>query len=148
SLFLLAAAGLFIHSLNRLKTADLGFRPENLIQISLDTRGAGYRDARFVVLYKQLMERLSAIPGVHSVSGVRNGMIQNGNTSTSVSVPGLTPPAGENLVIDSADVGPRYFATAGTSMIAGRDFSLADDERAPKVVVVNQAFARLFFSGQ
>ncbi len=147
SLLLLAAAGLFVRSLGNLKNVDLGFNPERLIQVSLDTGGAGYRSPQIPALYQQLLERLGAIPGVHSVSGVRNGIIQNDSTSTSIFVPGFTPP-GEDTRVDSADVGPRFFETAGLPLVSGRDFSLADNATSPKVVIISEALAKRYFPGQ
>ena len=147
SLLLLAIGGLFVRSLGNLKNVDLGFNPERLVQVSIDTQGAGYRGPQIPALYQQLLQQLSAIPGVHSVSGVRNGMIQNGNSSTSIFIPGFTPP-GENTLVDSADVGPRFFETAGLPLVSGRDFSLADNATSPKVVIISEALARQYFPGE
>jgi len=148
SLFLLTAAGLFLGSLEKLKSVDPGFNPKNLVQISIDTSRAGYRGPQVAALYRQLLEQLEAIPGVRAVSGVRNGIIQNGVTKTSIVVPHNTAPSSDADTVDSADVGPRFFETASLPLISGRDFSAADDTQSPKVVVINEALARLYFPGQ
>jgi predicted permease len=148
SLLLLAAAGLFVRSLGNLRNVDLGFNPERLVQVSIDTQGAGYRGPQIPALHEQLLERLSAIPGVRSVSGVRNGIIQNSSTYTSLSIPGYTPPPGQDMPVDSADVGPRFFETAGLPLLSGRDFSAADNASSPKVVIISETLARLYFPGQ
>ena len=146
SLFLLTAAGLFVGSLGKLKTTSLGFTTEKLVQVSLDTRGAGYRPgAQVVTLYQQLIERFSTIPGVRAVSGVRNGLIRNGSTSTNISVPGYRSTEGP---LDSADVAPRFFETAGLSLLSGRDIAVTDTADAPKVVVINESLARQYFPGK
>jgi predicted permease len=148
SLFLLTAAGLFLGSLGKLKTAPLGFRPEKLVQVTLDTRGAGYKGGpQVVALYKQLIERFSTIPGVRAVSGVRNGLMRNGSTATSISVPGYAPHSDEGP-LDSADVAPRFFETAGLPLISGRDIAASDTADAPKVVVINESLARRYFPGK
>jgi predicted permease len=145
SLLLLAAAGLFVRSLGKLRSVDLGFNPDKLIQVALDTRGAGYGRPQMPALYRQLLSRLSAIPGVRSVSGVRNGLISNGNTATTLVIPGFY---GVSPTVDSADVGPRFFETAGVPLLSGRDFSIADDEHGANVVVINETLARQYFSGR
>ncbi len=148
SLVLLAAAGLFVRSLEKLRSVDLGFNPERLIQVSISTREAGYRGPQVGALYKLLLDRLAAIPGVQSVSGVRNGLIQNGGTSTTFSIPGSASSPDQNTPIDSADVGLRFFETAGQPLIAGRDFTAADHAQSPRVVVINEALARRYFPAQ
>jgi predicted permease len=148
SLLLLTAAGLFVRSLQKLKTADLGFNPGQMVQVSLDTRGAGYRGPQVVTLYKQLLARLAAIPGVRSVSGVRNGLIKNGNTTTSLNVPGYPLPQPGEQSVASADVGPRFFEVSGLPLISGRDFSDADNATSQKVVAISESLARQYFSGR
>jgi predicted permease len=144
SLVLLLTAGLFVRTLDKLRSVDLGFNPQNLLQISLATREAGYRGPQVTALYQELLERLARLPGVTEVSGVRNGLVQGGSTATTVTIPGRPSSPEDNIPIDSADVGPRFFATAGMPLVAGRDFTANDDARSARVIVVNQSFVRRY----
>jgi predicted permease len=148
SLLLLVSTLLFVRSLQKLKSVDLGLDPKNLLQVSIDTRGSGYRDARLATLYEELLERISSIPGVRSASASSNGLIQGHWTRTNVSVQGDTRVQAEDQMVDSADVGPRFFETVGTPLWRGRDFSAADNAAAPKVVVINEAMAGYYFGNQ
>ena len=145
SLLLLVSAGLFVRSLQKLKSLDLGINPENLLQVSLDT--GGYKGARLTSLYDQLLERLNTIPGVRSASGSGLGLIGGLKQRTTVSVQGNITDD-ENTFVDSADVGPRFFETAGQPLLLGRDFTASDTAGAPKVVVINESMARRYFGNE
>jgi macrolide transport system ATP-binding/permease protein len=145
SLLLLVSAGLFVRSLQKLKKLDLGINPENLLQVAIDTQG--YKGARLSSLYGQLLERLSSIPGVRSASGSGLGLIAGLKQRTTISVPGNTTDD-ENAFVDSADVGPRFFETAGQPLLLGRDITAADSAGAPKVVVINESMARHYFGNE
>jgi predicted permease len=148
SLLLLVSTLLFVRSLQKLKSLDLGLDPTNLLQVSIDTRGSGYKDARLATLYEELLERVGSIPGVRSASGSSNGLIQGHWTRTNVSVEGDTRAQAGDETVDSAEVGPRFFETVGTPLWRGRDFSAADNAAAPRVVVINEAMARYYFGDQ
>ena len=145
SLLLLVSAGLFVRSLQKLKSLDLGINPENLLQVAIDTQG--YKGARLTSLYGQLLERLNSIPGVRLASGSGLGLISGFKQRTTVSVQGAASDDQETFV-DSADVGPRFFETAGQPLLLGRDFTAADNAGAPKVVVINESMARRYFGNE
>jgi predicted permease len=145
SLLLLVSAGLFVRSLQKLKSLDLGINPENLLQVSIDTQA--YKGARLTGLYGQLLERLSSIPGVRSASGSGLGLISGYKQRTTVAVQGNAA-EDDNTFVDSADVGPRFFETAGQPLLLGRDFTAADNAGAPKVVVINESMARRYFGNE
>ena len=71
-MLLLVGAGLFVQTLRNLVSRDVGFNPESLLQVSLDTRGSGYQRGQVGQLYRLLLERVAAIPGVRSVACIRN----------------------------------------------------------------------------
>jgi predicted permease len=147
SLVLLVTAGLFVRTLEKLRSVDLGFNPQHLVQISLDTRGAGYRGPQVATLYHELLERLARLPGVSEVSAVRNGVVQNGATSTTITIPGRPPSPDDSIPIDSADVGPGFFSTVGMPLVLGRGITADDNARSARVIVVNQSFVRRYFPG-
>jgi predicted permease len=159
SLALLVGAGLFIRSLRKLESADLGFKKENVLLFSVDPQSTGYQRERIAGLYKQMLERISAVPGVRSVSLTRQGLLNGGGTQSSVTVPGRAQRADENNVTQTREdtewnapwlcqVGPHFFETVGMKVLRGRDFGPQDNETARKVAVVNEAFARYYFGDE
>ena len=159
SLTLLVGAGLFIRSLAKLRAVDLGFQREQVLVFSVDPQLINYRREQIGGLYKQMLERIGAVPGVTSVSLARQGLLSGSGTQGSITVPGFTPPPQENQISRSGDrveldvpylsqVGPNFFRTLGMTIVRGRDLSLQDNETSPRVAVVNEAFARYYFANQ
>ena len=159
SLTLLVGAGLFVRSLANLRAADLGFKRENVLLFSVDPQLIHYERSQIGPLYRQMLERIAVVPGVHSVSLGRQGLLSGGGTQGSVSVPGHALREDENTYREVngdlewnapylGQVGPRYFETLGMTIINGRDFNERDDENASKVAVVNEAFARYYFGDE
>jgi predicted permease len=152
SLFLLIGAGLFVRSLRNLRTLDVGFDYENIMQFSIDP-GGGYNAQRRGDLDKEMLARLEALPGALSAS-----LLSGGGVSFNVSVPGYTPAPDENMSCDEMAVGPRFFETMKMPILAGRDFG-PQDERPPAqpdirpgapplYAVINHAMARYFFGNE
>jgi len=148
SMVLLFLAGLFIHSLQDLLSVDLGFRPERVLLFSMDPTLVGYQGPRLVGLYKNLLEHVQAVPGVMSASLSRGGLISRVLWGNNIKVPGHVPQPGEAAECLFSPVGPRFFQTAGIPILLGRDFRDQDNERAPKVAIVSETFARHFFGEQ
>lgn len=159
SVALLIGAGLFVRSLNRLKSADVGFQREGVLLFSVDPQLIGYKQAQIGPLYQQMLERLGAAPGVRSISLARQGLLSGRGTQGSIKVPGRTPPVGENRFIEKGDdsewnapylsqVGPGFFATLGMPILRGREFGSQDNATAPRVAVVNEGFARYYFGSE
>jgi len=152
SLLLLISAGLFLRTLHNLQTVEVGFNSENLLLFSIDPNLLGYKDAALANLYRQMFDRIEAVPGVKAVTFSRNALLSGSTSGRQVYLAGDA---------SSADGSPRqggevrlhhvrenYFATMEIPVLFGRGLTPQDDERAPKVVVVNQTFARLIFSGE
>lgn len=159
SLTLLIGAGLFIRSLVKLRNVDLGFQREHTLVFSVDPQLSNYHREQIGGLYKQMLERIGSVPGVTSVSLSRQGLLSGSGTQGSIRVPGFTPPPQENQVVRSGDrveldvpylsqVGPNFFRTLGMTIVRGRDISPQDNETAPRVAVVNEAFARYYFGSE
>jgi len=145
SVLLLIGAGLFVQTLRNLVRLDVGFNPDSLLQLSLDTRGSGYREGQVGGLYRLLLERVSAIPGVQSVTGIRNSVMQRDITRTIMPIPGRTEP---DEAWNSAAVGPSFFETMRMPVARGRTFTPADFERDCKCVVVSEAFVKRYFPNE
>jgi len=149
SLTVLVAAGLVGKSLVQSMARRPGFEPRHLLLTSLDVFLSGYDRDRGSELYRQLLERVEALPGVQAASLTDYaplGFSGGGNISP-VTVPGYVPKPGEatSFVLDA--VGPNYLHTLGIPLAAGRDLRASDRQGAPGVVIVNETFARRFFPG-
>jgi putative ABC transport system permease protein len=156
SILLLIGAGLFIGSLRNLRSLDLGLQTENLIAFNVAPTLTGYTSLRTKLYDKQLLDRVSALPGVSSVAFAQIGLLENNEWDSSISVEGYQPKPGENMNPFCNSVSPAYFTTMGIPLSGGRDFTDRDarfDEAAPtpdaprgyRVAIVNESYARHYF---
>jgi predicted permease len=148
SLILLVGAGLFARSLMKLQQEDLGFNRDNVLLASVDTRLAGYKPAELSGVYRQLYERLSALPNVSSVTIASYSPMAGTTTTSSVTVRGYTPSKGEKMNVADIFIGPEFGETLGVPLLMGREIGLQDTAASAKVAVVNQSFARSYFPNQ
>ena len=148
SFLLLITAALFARTLVNLTRVDLGLRPDHLITFALNPRLNGYTSERTAQLYTQLTERLAGVPGVTLVSAARVPAVAGSSSSTNVTVEGFTPESDRDAIARVNSIGPGYFRTLGIPLIAGREFTDADNTpAAPRSVIVNEASVRHFFGG-
>jgi predicted permease len=146
SLVLLVGAGLLLKSLSRAVSADPGFDPRNVLVAGVDLRPSGYNDARGQVALREMLDKIAALPGVTAVSttwSVPLGL--GGSSSSSVEVEGYVPSKNEEMFAFVHTIGPDYFHTMHTQMVAGREFTPADTPSTERVVVVNETFVRRYF---
>lgn len=145
SLVLLIGAGLFLRTLENLKRVDVGFESRNLLMFYVNAGANRYSPERSAQVFRQVLDRMSAVPGV-SAAALTRTMLLSGSTSTSsMWTPGQT---GEKAAEDEMymmDVSPAFFATMGIPLLRGRAFSDHDDTVAPKVAIINEASARKLF---
>ncbi|HEV2424954.1 MAG TPA: ABC transporter permease [Terriglobia bacterium] len=151
-LVLLIGAGLCLRSLGNARSIDPGFDTRNGLVASLDVETLGYDKTRGPALYQDLLGRVSALPGVRSVS-----MADMMPLGTAESVEGVVAEGSKTgdvhggrteLTAGSLIVAPGYFRTMGIPLLEGRDFSAADNARAPKVVIINDTMARRAWPGR
>ena len=144
SMTLLVAAGLFIRSLVNVNKVELGLDAENLFSFIVAPGQNGYGTEQSRILYERVGEELTALPGVSAVSGSVVPLLTGSNWANDVSVEGFE--SGPDVDANSRfnGVGAGYFATLGIPLLAGREFTTADDAGAPRVAVVNQRFAEKF----
>jgi predicted permease len=148
SLILLVGAGLFARSLIKLQEVDLGFNRDNVLLAVIDARLAGYQPAELTPLYRQLYDRLSALPNVRSVTMSSNSPMSGSHTSSSLLVRGYQPRPDEDMVVEDMFVGPQYAETLGLPLVFGREIGLQDTVASTKVAVVNRTFAETYFHNQ
>jgi macrolide transport system ATP-binding/permease protein len=145
---LLAGAGLLGKSFYRLLHVDLGFQPDHLATLEVAAPEASYsKDEQAVALARQVVTRISSLPGVESVALSSVLPVSfNGNT-TWIRFPDR-PYHGEHNEVNERDVSSEYFTTLKARLLRGRYFTDAEDASKPGVVVINQALARQYFPGE
>jgi predicted permease len=146
SLLLLFGAGLLVRTLENLENLDPGFDRKGVLMFDIDATKSGHEGPAATRLYKEVLERIKAIPGVRSASlSVMAPITGGGGWDNSVWVQGYTPRPDENTTVYLNSVSPKYFETLGSPPLLGRDFGPQDTENTPKVAVINQTMARYFF---
>jgi predicted permease len=146
SLVLLVAAGLFVHSLERLNEVSLGYKTERLLLFRVRPVAAGYKDAAIPRVLQDLLDKFRAIPGVSAASLSADGLFSHSESGDPISVEGFTPKPGELLHSRMDQVGPDYFSVVGMPILSGRGITAQDSGNGPRVAIINQAFAKRFFS--
>ncbi len=146
SLVALIAAGLFLRSLGAAERTDPGFETAKLVTLNFDLGLGGYDPARGQAFLRQMIERVSAVPGVRAATVAQAGPLA-GTFLRSVFLEGQDATKSGTL-IQVNGVGPRYFETLGVPLVRGRSFTAGDREGAPPVVVVNETMAAKLWPGQ
>jgi len=146
---LLVAAGLAVRSLQKAQSIDPGFNPDNQLVAALDLDLQGYDEAAGREFQRRLRERMSSLPGVAAVGLARDVPLQLSSSQRGTVPEGyVTPPGAANPSIDYNVVDYGYFEAMGVAILRGRAFSERDDEKAPPVLIVNEAFAKRFWPDQ
>ena len=146
SFLLLFGAGLFVRSLQNLRTTDPGFREmDNLVTFQLSPALIGYDAPRVVHFYQELLDNLRAVPGIRSAGLATVPVLHGWEWDNRMSVEGHQAKDGEDMQAFMNSVSPGYFQTMGLPLVEGRDFNSLDVKKDPKVAIVNRRFARHFF---
>jgi predicted permease len=150
SLVLLVASGLFMRSLARAKSIDLGFNPQNVLNVGLDPGLQGYDQPRAEAFFRDLLRRAKSLPGVNSASIAFTVPMNYYSTGSQVYAEGQatvapdrkTPDAGYNVV------SPDYFSTMQIPILEGRAFTDADTSATGPVAIINQVMAARLWPNQ
>jgi predicted permease len=144
SLSLLIGAGLLLRALHQFYAVDTGFERDRVVQAWVFPALEGYDHPTEMRLYRELLEKFNATPGVQSASLSRLRMIF-GNWYRDAWVQGAAVDPAETRQVYCDPVGPRFFATMGIPLLLGREFSAADTETSPRVAIISESLARKFF---
>src|SRR5579863_3994896 len=148
SLPLLICSGLFLRTLRNLAAANPGFEQDHVLTASVGLNIAGYSNDEAKLIRRKILDRVSALPGVEVASltdWIPMTLIQKRNDAYPE---GYVPHPHESLLVQNAEVGPRYFESLHIPILEGREFTPEDDERAPNVLIVDQTAARRYWPGQ
>lgn len=150
ALVLLTGAGLFLRAISRFAQLNPGWRVDGVVTAQMGLSGKNYSTpAQRSAFYAQLVDRLSTIPGVQSVSLSNSQLVWGFNSSGGVVAEGQPEPKPEDLPeMFREPVSPGYFETYGIPILEGRAFTNNDTTDKPRVVIINQAVARLFWPNQ
>ena len=144
---LLATAGLFVVSLVNLARSELGIQREGLVTFRLSPYLNGYSPERALALFERVEDELRGIPGVVAVTSSTMSVLASDSWNNNVTVEGFDAGPDGNTTVSVTRTSLDYFRTLGIPMLAGREFTRADGPDAPKVAIVNEAFARKFNLG-
>jgi len=146
---LVTASFVALRGMQRSLHAPLGFDPHGATLAVTDLHMGGYKDAEAVQVQKGMIDEVGQIPGVESVGTINETPLGTGGSSTLVYRQGTTDFRPSNSVFSTKyySISPRYLSAAGTHLLMGRNFTSQDNDKAPKVVIVNERFARLMFGG-
>jgi len=145
---LLAGAGLLGKSLYRLLHTDIGIQSDHIAMVQVHAQPEKYKgDPKQAALGREVIRRLSELPGVKSAALTTKLPIEDADWTTGFAILGQ-PDNGEHKEVAIRMISPGYLTTLKTTLADGRYFQESDDASHPKVVIVNQAMAKQYFSGQ
>ncbi len=148
SVVLLSSTFLLTRSLMNLEHQTFGIETTNRFTFEMDIEGAGYTVDRVTGLYRQIEERLGALPGVTHVSFARYIPLGGNQWGTCVSLQGEADPGQEDKCFSDWDrVSAQFLDSVGVPIVRGRGFTKRDQASSVLVAIVNQAFVKKFFSG-
>jgi macrolide transport system ATP-binding/permease protein len=144
SFLILVAAGLFVRSLDKLHSVQLGYARENILLFSVNARQAGHRGPEMVTFYSDLRKRFEAIPGVSSATLSHSSIInaeRAGETYRGTIKIGAVTIAGAAVLA----AGPRFLTTMQIPILIGREIDDRDQAASTPVAVISERLARTYF---
>jgi putative ABC transport system permease protein len=145
---LFIGAGLSLRSLWRTETVNPGFNPQGELTFRL-AAPAQYSGARIPLFYEQVLDHLKVMPSVQSVVLARNLPMSGTDPSMPISIEGTPPPPSEVPVVTRfRAIGPAYFSGLQTPLLQGREFTEHDTAASPRVAVVSQSLAKLYWPNE
>lgn len=147
SFLILVAAGLFVRTLNKLHSVQLGYARENILLFSLNARQAGHRDPEITTFYTDLRKRFESIPGVSSATLSQSSIISAGRAGQAIRGPMKIG----SVTLDGARVmsaGSRFLTTMQIPIVAGREIDDRDQPGSKPVAVISEGLARTYFGNE
>lgn len=148
SLLLLVGAGLFLRTLQKLESVNLGFQADGVLIANLDPSLAGYNGERLKRLFVDLVDSARTIPGAEKVAASDPSPISGGESISDFGIPGVESDPDNSPSTHVTWASPGYFDAMGIQMTGGRDFNPRDSAGAPFVGVINKEFAQRYFDGR
>jgi macrolide transport system ATP-binding/permease protein len=147
SFVILVAAGLFVRTLDKLHSVQLGYARENILLFSLNARQAGHRDPEIATFYADLRKRFESIPGVSSATLSQSSIISAGFAGPAIrgemKIGAATIEGARSLA-----AGPRFLTTMQIPILAGREIDDRDQQGSRPVAVISERLARTYFGNE
>ncbi len=147
SFVILVAAGLFVRTLDKLHSVQLGYARENILLFSLNARQAGYRDTELATFYSDLRKRFEVIPGVSSASLSHSSIINAGHAGSTyrgtIKIGAVTVEGASVMV-----AGPGFLTTMQVPVLVGREINDRDQAGSAPVAVISERLARTYFGSE
>jgi len=148
-MILLAGSVMMVQTLKQTLAMSFGFDPNHTVVLHMDMALQGYTEPKGRKFQRELIQKIREIPGAQAATLSNSIPLSIDQSTSSVTVEGKPVPKPSELVSAVVYVsGSGYFRAMGTRLLAGRDFDERDGEKAPKVVIVNQAFAQKMLPGE
>ncbi|MEE8585480.1 MAG: ABC transporter permease, partial [Acidobacteriota bacterium] len=145
---LLVTAGLLARSFYNITRTNLGLDPQHVLQFSVDPELNGYTVPQTLHLAERLSQTLGGLPGVLASSSARIPVMSQGTPRSNVTIEGYEFGPGERDYVAKNWIGRRFFFTLGLTLLSGRSFNDQDRPDGPRVAVINQTMASLYFQGR
>jgi predicted permease len=147
SFLLLVGAGLFVRTLNKLDSVNLGYAREHILLFSLNAHQAGHRAPEITTFYRDLLKRFESIPGVRSATVSQSSLINAGQAGKTYKGPikiGAVTTLGAGVMV----VGPHFLTTMQIPLLAGREIDERDQPSSTPVAVISERMARTYFGNE
>lgn len=149
SLLLLIGAGLLVRSFARLLHTDPGFEARSVLTMGVSLPTEKYtKPQQQIDFFREVLRRVDALPGVRSAAVSAALPLETKRITPMLPEGQPAVPLAQRPFLDVEAVSPGWFRTLEVPLLAGREFGDADDADAPKVTIVNEAFARRFWPGE
>ena len=145
---LLAGAGLLLTSFQKLQSVHPGFASRDVLTFHTSLPETKYTEVKQRQFYDALLASVRSRPGVRSAAAVFPIPLGDSRIGISFTIEGRPVAKADEPAAEYRQVSPAYFATMGIPLLSGRDFTPQDDAKAPRVAVVNEIFAKRYFSGE
>jgi predicted permease len=147
SVVLLIGAGLFVRTLQNLRSVDVGFSPDNILMFRINPALNGYSPERMTQLYQRMQLALEELPGVRAVSFTRTALLSGSTSTTGIFRQGATTEKdAKDFYIMS--VSPKFFDTMQIPVLRGRDFDQRDVQTPTASVLINETAAKKYFPNE
>ncbi len=144
---LVTASLVALRGLRHALTTPLGIRPQGVVTATFDLHLAGYSEQQSAAIQRRILDAVMHLPGVIDAAYGNTTPLSPDTSTTAIYPVGTVDLARQHPVFGANyfDISPGYLRTAGTRLLAGREFTWHDDAKAPPVAIVNQTFARRLF---
>jgi predicted permease len=148
SVVLLIGAGLFVRTLQNLRSVDVGFSSSNILMFRINPALNRYSPERVTQLYQRMQSAIAALPGVRSIALTRTPLLSGSTSTTSIYRQGAHDNKADAKDVYIMSVGPKFFETMKIPLLRGRDFNERDVASPLGSVIINETAANKYFPNE